>query len=73
MKFYKDTVNAILGSGSIDDMPHIREFFAMKDSALIPDNERTRYMTLDDYKEQMQKRNQIMLPSVAEVVKKESK
>ena len=73
VKFYKDTVNAILGSGSIDDMPHIREFFAMKDSALIPDNERTRYMTLDDYKEQMQKRNQIMLPSVAEVVKKESK
>lgn len=46
IRFYKDTVNAFLGTRSIDEMPHIKEFFAMKDAAMIPDNAETRYMKL---------------------------
>ncbi len=53
IRFYKDTVNAFLGTRRVDEMPHIKEFFAMKDASMIPDNADIRYMDLKQYQEQM--------------------
>lgn len=68
IRFYKDTVNAFLGTRRIDEMPHIKEFFAMKDAAMIPDNADTMYMDLKQYQEQM--RYKLPLKPVLQVAKK---
>ena len=43
---YKEKINTYLGKRTIDELPHIRDFFIMKDSEKIPGNERTRYMKI---------------------------
>lgn len=44
---YKKEVRRFLGGKSIDELPHIKEFFMMKNSKNIPNNESTRYMSID--------------------------
>ena len=44
---YKKEINRCLGGRTIDALPHIRDFFMMKDSRTMPDNSRTRYMSID--------------------------
>lgn len=69
---YKDTVNSVLPEGTIDMLPHIQEFFMIKDAGNIPDNEKTRYMSLEgkpgEYQERI--RNKQPLDTVREVVRK---
>lgn len=65
IKGYKEEMNHFLGSGSIDELQHIREFFMMKDSKSIPDNSKTRYMSID--KKEYQSRKAV-LPSVESLV-----
>ena len=52
---------------SIEDEPHIRVFFDMKDSTKIPDEEDIRYMSVDADEYQTRK---VPLPSIDEVIKK---
>ncbi len=66
IKGYKEEMNYFLGSGSIDELPHIKEFFMMKDSKSIPDNRKTRYMSIE--KKEYQSRRAV-LPSVESVVR----
>lgn len=69
---YKDTINSVLPEGTIDMLPHIQEFFMIKDAGNIPDNEKTRYMSLEgkpgEYQERI--RNKQPLDTVREVVRK---
>ncbi len=44
---YKKEINRYLGGKTIDALPHIRDFFMMKDSRKIPEDSRTRYMSID--------------------------
>ena len=67
IKAYKEEVNRFLGTGTIDELPHIKDFFRMKDSSLIPDNDKTRYMSIDEG--EYQSRN-TPLPEVSDVVGK---
>lgn len=66
VKAYKKEINRFLGSRKIDELPQIKEFFAMKDSKNIPDNEKTRYMSIENKEYQSRKK---VLPSVGDVVK----
>lgn len=72
---YKDTVNDVLPKGTIDTLPHIQEFFMIKDAGCIPDNEKTRYMSLEagwNEKSEYQKRilNKQPLDTIREVIRK---
>lgn len=67
IKVYKEEVNRFLGTRTIDELPHIKDFFRMKDSSLIPDNDKTRYMSIDEG--EYQSRN-TPLPEVSDVVGK---
>lgn len=69
---YKDTVNDVLPKGTIDNLPHIQEFFMIKDAEYMPDNEKTRYMSLEgrpsEYQERI--RNKQPLDTIRDVIKK---
>lgn len=64
---YKEEMNRFLKDKSIDELPHIKEFFMMKDSKSIPDEKTIRYMSIE--KKEYQSRKGV-LPSVESVVKK---
>lgn len=63
---YKKEIKRYLGNKSIDELPHIQDFFSMKDSRNIPDDEHTRYMNLDAREYQSRKEP---LPVVNSIVK----
>lgn len=63
---YKTEINHYLGSRTIDELPHIRNFFSMKDSRNIPDDSQTRYMKLDAREYQSRKEP---LPSINSIMK----
>lgn len=46
IEHYKTEINQYLGK-PIDQLPHIRDFFLMKDAGRIPDDKQTRYMKID--------------------------
>ena len=46
---YKETVNVFLGKRKIDDLPHIKEFFKIKNPDLAPEKDKIRYMELKEY------------------------
>lgn len=60
---YKNTVNGILNGRKIDELPHIKNFFAMKNAKTMPARERIKYMELRDYRNR-----KIPLPTVSEVL-----
>lgn len=66
---YKEQMNQFLkaqnGKKTIDEMPHIKEFFRMKDSTCIPDKDQIRYMSIDDYQSRTKP-----LPYVSQMIKK---
>lgn len=62
---YKKEINRCLGGKTIDALPHIRDFFMMKDSRKIPEDSRTRYMSIDA--EEYQSRRDA-LPTVSAIV-----
>lgn len=68
---YKEQMNLFLKEKNekktIDDMPHIKEFFRMKDSTCIPDENDIRYMSID--KKEYQSRTK-PLPYVSQMLKK---
>ena len=66
IQLYKDTVNKTLAGKKIDELPHIKNFFTMKDAELIPEAEKTKFMTLKEY----QGRNDKVLPLINSVAKK---
>lgn len=48
---YKDTINERLKGKTIEQLPHIKEFFFMKDASAMPDEKKIRYMDLNmDYR-----------------------
>lgn len=63
---YKKEIRRHLGNKSIDELSHIRDFFSMKDSRNIPEDEQTRYMNLDAREYQSRKEP---LPVVNSIVK----
>lgn len=68
---YKAEINKYLGKRKIDELPHIRDFFIMKDSGKIPDNGQTRYMKLknENNKNEFQSRKK-PLPTIKSVSEK---
>lgn len=64
IEYYKTEINQYLGK-PIDELPHIQEFFLMKDSGRIPDNKQTRYMKIDA--KEYQSRTEA-LPAVQSVI-----
>lgn len=67
---YKNTVNQNFKTTQIDEMPHIRDFFAMKNADLIPPDKLTRYMSIADKEYQSREG---LLDTVDEVIKKVKK
>ena len=65
---YKEVINQYLGKKTIDELPHIRDFFIMKDSGKIPRDQDTRYMNID--KKEYQNRKD-PLPTVKTIVNPE--
>lgn len=65
--YYKETINKFLGVRRIDDLLYVKEFFMMKDSSKIPNNEDIRYMNIDNREYQSRKEP---LPTVKEVFNK---
>ncbi|MCM1057447.1 MAG: TIGR03986 family CRISPR-associated RAMP protein [Firmicutes bacterium] len=65
---YKEEINRYLGSRTIDRLPHIQEFFLMKDSRRIPEDGKTRYMNINAREYQSRK---AALPEIRSVVKPE--
>lgn len=68
IKAAKEDMTRFLGR-DIMKVPQIRDFFLMKDSKKIPDNEATRYMTIANREFQNRERKQEMLPSIDKVIK----
>lgn len=64
---YKKQASEWCEAENIDDEPHIRAFFDMKDSTKIPDEEDIRYMSVDASEYQTRT---VPLPSINEVIKK---
>ncbi len=66
---YKTAINQYLGKKTIDELPHIRDFFDMKDSRRIPDDVDTRYMKIknENHKNEYQSRTK-PLPTVKTVI-----
>lgn len=64
---YKKEIGRFLDGESIDELPHIKEFFMMKDSKEVPANEKTRYMRINA--REYQSRNEV-LPNVESVIKR---
>lgn len=62
---YKETINRHLGSRTIDELPHIRDFFMMKDSRNIPADGQTRYMSIDAREYQNRRK---ALPTIGSIV-----
>lgn len=46
IEYYKDTINSFLKVKTIDQLPHIQEFFMMKDAAHMPNEKDIRYMSI---------------------------
>lgn len=70
IQYYKDTVSQCLPKGTIDDLPHIQEFFMIKDGTNIPDDEKTRYMSLEKREYQDRVCNKQSLSTISQIVKK---
>ena len=64
---YKKQASEWCEAENIDDEPHIRAFFDMKDSTKIPDEEDIRYMSVDASEYQTRT---VPLPSINEVINK---
>lgn len=62
---YKAQINQSLGGRDIDSLPHIKDFFQMKDSRHLPDEAQIRYMSIANREYQSRKE---ALPSVGTVV-----
>lgn len=65
---YKDSISQEIGK-RIDEIPHIKDFFTMKDSTCIPNSKTIRYMELEEYTQRKRTRNK-PLPTIRQVVKK---
>lgn len=65
---YKTAINQYLGNKTIDELPHIRDFFDMKDSRRIPDDADTRYMKIRNENNRNEYQNRTKpLPTVKNV------
>lgn len=63
---YKDTINQSLNGRNIEQLPHIKEFFTMKDATVMPKEADIRYMNLNtDYRNRRDK----VLPKIEDLVK----
>lgn len=67
---YKKQASEWCKAESIEDEPHIRAFFDMKDSTKIPGEEDIRYMSVDAGEYQKRTAAHVPLPSIDEVIKK---
>lgn len=66
---YKDIINSWLPKGkTIDELSHIQEFFLIKDATCIPDESKTRYMSLEEYRARVKEKKP--LPLIKQVVEK---
>lgn len=65
---YKKEISKHLDSRQIDELPHIQDFFIMKDAGQIPDYKKSRYMRID--KKEYQSRDEA-LPSIRSVAGRE--
>lgn len=67
IRAYRKHINGFLEGSSIDELSSIREFFAMKNFADIPSEDKIKYMSIDEGDYQNRRRP---LQSVGEVIKK---
>ena len=65
---YKTAINKTLGGKQIEELPHVKEFFMMKDASAMPDPKDIRYMKLE--LKEYQFRKDKVLPEIKELVKK---
>ncbi|MCM1082940.1 MAG: TIGR03986 family CRISPR-associated RAMP protein [Clostridium sp.] len=65
---YKHKISKLIGGKSIDGLKHIQTFMNMKMVDKIPENEKTRYMELNEY--QKRKNAKKALPIVEDIIKK---
>ena len=50
IQYYKKTISKFLAGKDVENLPHIQDFFKMKDGKKLPKREKIKYMTLTDYK-----------------------
>ena len=77
IQIYKDKINQFLKGRNIEQLPHIKEFFAMKDSSIMPKPGAIRYMQISKPVENGKKENEYqnrkkVLPPVERVVNKKN-
>lgn len=65
---YKEEINGKIAEGNIDKLPSIRTFFKMHNGNIIPDKDKTKYMSIDKREYQNRVKNKTALPSVDEVI-----
>lgn len=65
---YKNFIRKYNGNRDIEQLQMIQDFFAMKDSRQIPEPEVTRYMELEQIREQKRAKKQLPLPLPGEVL-----
>ena len=70
INIYKNHLRNYNGGRDISQIPYIRDFFAMKNSTLIPDSSTTGYMNLEEF--QAQTRTKTSLPDVMDIIAKSS-
>ena len=66
IKEYKGTIHEFLGQKKIEELPHIQDFFKMKDCTKMPDKEDIRYMDINKREYQNRKKP---LPRIKELIK----
>ncbi|MBQ9887295.1 MAG: TIGR03986 family CRISPR-associated RAMP protein [Lachnospiraceae bacterium] len=72
---YKKSINKHLSGRKIEELDEIKQFFEMKNSKTIPDNEDIRYMTLDDFrarKSPVKDEHKKALPSIKKIISKKN-
>ena len=72
---YKKKMGLFLSAESkknitIDELPHIQEFFMIKDATMIPVDDKTKYMSLEKKEYQSRIRNKQALDTIRQVAKK---
>lgn len=70
IKHYKDTAEKFLNGRKIDNLPHIQDFFKMKDSKVIPKSDKIRYMEIGKKEYQSRINRKAVLPSIDETIGK---
>ena len=70
IEYYKHTMEGLLNGRKIDNLPHIQDFFKMKDSKVIPKSDKIRYMEIGKKEYQSRITRKAILPTIDETIGK---